>query len=214
MAEMYIGQLLPFAGKFVINGTAAANGALIPINQNSALFSLLGTTYGGNGIQNFALPDLRGRFPVGFGTGPNLSPYTYGQAGGTESSTLSIANLPPHNHPATTSGLAVNTSGLTVNTSGLTATLKAAPSNGDSSDPTGNPLGQVANGFVDGGAASVAMAASSITVGGSASIGGTASVSGNVAVGVTGSGVPIPLINPYLTINWLVVLQGLFPTQQ
>jgi microcystin-dependent protein len=213
MAEMYMGQLLPFAGNFVIRGTGAANGALVPINQNSALFALLGVAYGGNGTTTFGLPDLRGRSAVGYGTGNGLSTINLGEMSGAQNTTLNLNQMPVHSHPATTSGLAVNTSGLTVNTSGLSASLKVAATSGDSSDPTNNPLGQVANGYVDGGSATVALATSSIALGGSATIDGTASVSGNVMVGPAGASMPVSLLNPYLAINWLVVMEGLFPSR-
>lgn len=227
MAEMYLGQLLPFAGNYVISGTAAANGDLVPIQQNSALFAVVGINYGGDGRNTFGLPDLRCRVPVGFGTSPSVgSTINIGASAGVSNVTLTAAQMPIHNHPAATSGLAVNTSGLSVNTSGLgvntsglTATLKAAGSSGDSQDPAGSPLGQFPNGFVDGGTATVPMAASSIQLGGSASITGTASlsgtagVSGTVTVGAAGGSLPVPILNPYVAINWLVVMQGLFPTR-
>ena len=75
------------------------DGTILSIASNTALFSLLGTTYGGNGVQTFALPDLRGRVAVSWGQGPGLSNYNLGDMGGTENTTLLISNLPAHNHP-------------------------------------------------------------------------------------------------------------------
>ncbi len=93
-----IGTIILFAGNFVPKGWAACNGQLLAIQQNAALFSILGTTYGGNGTTTFALPDLRGRVPVGAGQGPGLSNYAPGQAGGVEAVTLLQAQIPGHAH--------------------------------------------------------------------------------------------------------------------
>ena len=90
-----------FAGNFPPKGWALCNGQILPINQNQALFVLLGTTYGGNGQTNFALPDFRGKVPVHFGQGPGLSDYSLGQTGGSESATVSISQMPAHNHQVT-----------------------------------------------------------------------------------------------------------------
>lgn len=98
-AEPYIGDIMMFGGNFAPSGWAFCNGQLLPISQNQALFSLLGTMYGGDGMTTFGLPDLRGRLPVGVGQGPGLSNYTEGEPGGTESVTLTTSSLPAHNHP-------------------------------------------------------------------------------------------------------------------
>lgn len=96
--EGYIAQIIMFAGNFAPRNWAFCQGQIISISQNTALFSLLGTTYGGNGQTNFALPDFRGRVAMGTGTGPGLSPRTLGQTGGTNTTTLTNANLPAHSH--------------------------------------------------------------------------------------------------------------------
>ena len=88
-----------FAGNFAPRGYAFCQGQILSISQNTALFSLLGTTYGGNGQTTFALPDLRGRVPVGQGQGPGLSPYSLGEVTGVESETLTTNQLPAHSHP-------------------------------------------------------------------------------------------------------------------
>jgi microcystin-dependent protein len=88
MAEPYIGQIIMFGGNFAIRGYAYCSGQLLPISQYTALFSILGTTYGGDGVTTFALPDLRGRVPIHSGQGPGLSNYQLGQRGGSESVTL------------------------------------------------------------------------------------------------------------------------------
>ncbi len=98
--DPYIGQIILFGGNFAIRNYAQCDGQLLPISQNTALFSLLGTTYGGDGRTTFALPDLRGRSPVHFGQGPGLSTYTIGQRGGTETETLNATQIPAHSHSA------------------------------------------------------------------------------------------------------------------
>ena len=98
MAEPFLGSILLFGGNFAPRGWAFCNGQLLPINQNTALFSLLGTTYGGNGQTTFALPDLRGRTPIHFGQGPGLSNYSEGEMGGAESVTLISTQMPAHQH--------------------------------------------------------------------------------------------------------------------
>jgi microcystin-dependent protein len=93
-----LGQIIIFAGNFAPRGWAFCDGQLLSIAQNSALFSLLGTTYGGDGQTTFALPDLRGRVLMHPGTGNGLSPHTLGEVGGVERNTLIVNNLPAHNH--------------------------------------------------------------------------------------------------------------------
>jgi microcystin-dependent protein len=102
----FLGEIFMAGFNFAPRGYAMCNGQVLPIAQNTALFSLLGTTYGGNGQTTFALPDLRGRVPVHVGQGPGLSPYSLGQNGGTETVTLGANQIPAHNHPlnATTAG--------------------------------------------------------------------------------------------------------------
>lgn len=96
--EPFIGQIILFAGNFNIRGYTSCSGQILSIAQNTALFSILGTTYGGNGQTTFALPDLRGRMAVGVGNGPGLNGVELGEMSGTQSTTLTIANLPAHNH--------------------------------------------------------------------------------------------------------------------
>ena len=98
MAEPFVGEIRIFGFNFAPIGLALCQGQTMPISQNTALFSLLGTTYGGNGTSTFQLPDLRGRGPIGFGTGTGLSAYEIGQAGGAESVTLTVDQIPAHTH--------------------------------------------------------------------------------------------------------------------
>lgn len=97
-SEPMLGEVILFAGNFAPRGWAFCDGQLLPISSNQALFSLLGTIYGGDGRTTFALPDLRGRTPIGAGNGPGLSTIRQGQKAGAESTTLSMNNLPSHNH--------------------------------------------------------------------------------------------------------------------
>ncbi|OLE54873.1 MAG: phage tail protein [Acidobacteria bacterium 13_1_20CM_3_53_8] len=98
MSEPYLGMIIIVPYNFAPRGWAFCAGQILPIAQNTALFSLLGTTFGGNGQTTFALPDLRGRYPIGVGQGPGLSNYDLGQVAGKENVTLTVNNLAPHLH--------------------------------------------------------------------------------------------------------------------
>jgi len=106
MAEPYLGEIRMFAGNFTITGWQMCNGQTLPISQYAALFSILGTTYGGNGTTTFNLPDLRGRVAIHQGTGNGLTPYVTGELAGTENVTLISTQMPQHSHQinASTSG--------------------------------------------------------------------------------------------------------------
>ncbi|MEI9997321.1 MAG: tail fiber protein [Rhizomicrobium sp.] len=110
MSTPYLGEIRMFGGNFAPRNNAQANGQLLAIAQNTALFSLLGTFYGGNGTSTFALPDLRSRVPIGQGNGPGLTPRVIGELDGAETVTISSTTMPLHTHlmsvtnnPATTS---------------------------------------------------------------------------------------------------------------
>jgi microcystin-dependent protein len=96
--DQFVGEIRMFAGNFAPTGWAMCNGQIIPISQNTALFSLLGTTYGGDGETTFALPDLQGRVPIQTGQGPGLSQYDLGQQGGSDTVTLLQSETPSHTH--------------------------------------------------------------------------------------------------------------------
>ncbi|MCX7564824.1 tail fiber protein [Sulfitobacter sp. F26169L] len=104
--EVFIGEIKLVGYTFCPRGYASAEGQLLPISQNTALFSLYGTTFGGDGRTNFALPDLRGRTPIGTGNGPGLISAPLGDKSGADLQTLSISNLPPHNHQMQVNNLA------------------------------------------------------------------------------------------------------------
>ena len=100
MAQPYVGEIRMFGGNFAPLGWAFCNGALQSISQNQTLYQLLGTTYGGDGVNTFGLPDLQGRIPVHQGQGAGLQNYVLGQKGGVETVTLTVAQLPSHSHTA------------------------------------------------------------------------------------------------------------------
>jgi microcystin-dependent protein len=118
MSAPYLGEIRMFAGNFNPRGWALCSGQLLSIQQNTALFAILGTTFGGNGQTNFALPDLQGRAPIGFGNGLGLSPYALGQEGGSEGVTLNSSQIPAHTHTGSTpsNSAAGNTSTPAANT--------------------------------------------------------------------------------------------------
>jgi microcystin-dependent protein len=177
-AEPYIGEIMLFAGNFQVRGYAFCNGQLLSIAQNTALFSLLGTTYGGNGQTTFGLPDLRGRFPMHFGQGPGLSPYNLGERGGTPSVTLNTQQMPVHNH--------------TLNISAAAAT---------SNSPAGNVLA-VPNGLTSGSEENVAIKAYGAAPNGTAN---------NNSIGTAGGSQPFGVMNPYLTLNFQIAVEGIYP---
>ena len=111
--EPFLGEVMPFAGNFNPRGWLRCEGQLLSIAQYNALFAVIGTAYGGDGVSTFGLPDLRGRVPVGMGQGPGLSSYSMGQKGGVESVTLTTSQMPTHTHPlqATSTGQTDNPSG-------------------------------------------------------------------------------------------------------
>src|SRR5688500_15054836 len=108
MADPFVAEIRIFPFNFAPKGWAWCDGQLLPLSQNTALFSLLGTTYGGNGKSNFALPDLQGRAPMHPGQGPGLSLHDLGETGGSETVTLLESEIPSHSHAAMVSGRPAN----------------------------------------------------------------------------------------------------------
>jgi microcystin-dependent protein len=175
MADVFIGNIVLFGFNFEPRGYAFCDGRLLSIAQNTALFSLLGTTYGGNGTTNFALPDLRGRAAIGYGQGAGLSDVSRGEQGGVESQALLGANLPAHTHA-----------------------LNVQSGQGTTSTPTGAALAQTT--LDDGTPINSYSSAAPNTTLASASIGSSA-------------GTPLPIRNPYLGMNYVICLQGVFPAR-
>lgn|ERR1041385_3008758 len=99
MAQPYVGEIRMFAGNFAPAGWMFCEGQLLPISEYETLFNLIGTTYGGDGQETFALPDLRGRIPIHQGKGPDGTTYTLAETGGTEEVTLTTQQIPQHSHP-------------------------------------------------------------------------------------------------------------------
>jgi microcystin-dependent protein len=186
MAEAYLGEIRMFGGNFAPKGWATCDGQLLAISQNTALFAILGTTYGGNGQTTFALPDLRGRRPVHQGQGRGLSSYTLGEMGGTENATLTTQNMPAHNHPATATTNGVNATATQANPGG---NLWAAVQ--DSNPAAG--LGYLA----PANQTTAAMASNAVTV----------------AVGQTGNNIPFSILDPFLCVNFIICLEGIFPSR-
>jgi len=172
MSNPFLGEIRMFAGNFAPAGWAQCNGQIMSISQNTALFSILGTTYGGNGTTTFALPDLRSRVPIHVGQGPGLSPYVLGQVAGTENVTLLTTQIPLHNH------------GVNCSTGGGT---QASPASGyPAVESTGTSLDYAAS---SNGTMNPAM------------------------IGNAGSGQPHANIQPYLCVNFIIALQGIFPSR-
>jgi microcystin-dependent protein len=130
MSDQFISEIRIFAGNFPPSGWAFCNGQLLQISQHQTLFKLIGTTYGGNGTTNFAVPNLSGRVPMHFGTGPGLSTRVRGETGGTEFVTLTTQQIPPHTHPlvaSTAAGNATNPQNNLIADGPAFAYLEAAP---------------------------------------------------------------------------------------
>jgi microcystin-dependent protein len=124
--EPMIGEIRMFGGNFAPRSWALCEGQLLAISQNQALFSILGTTYGGDGRTTFALPDLRGRVAISPGTGPGLPTYSLGQRGGTPTNTLNVTQLPSHNHVAAVNIPISGDDGTTDEAGGLLSTTDGA----------------------------------------------------------------------------------------
>lgn len=177
MANNYVGQLALFPFNFAPVGWALCQGQLLPISQYTAVFSLLGTQFGGDGRSNFALPDLRGRAPIGQGQGPGLSVYNIGSAQGVEQVTLTTTTTPPHSH-----GFPAFATTATTN----------APSGALPAEGKGSGRGAFAVNTYTAPATAVSLGAGQV-------------------VPVSGGGVPHNNLQPYLTLNWCIALQGVFP---
>jgi microcystin-dependent protein len=173
--EGYIAEVRLYAGNRQPRGWAFCQGQILSIAQNTALFSLLGTTYGGNGQTTFALPDLRGRVPVGPGQGPGLPSVNLGEMSGEPTHTLIITEMPAHNHQAQ---------------------LQGNSSPGNATSPAGNTLAistsrdnQYVNAAPNG-----PMAANTVTV------------------GIAGGSQPHNNMQPYLGLNYIICMEGIYPS--
>ncbi len=166
--DPFVAEIRIFPFNFAPRGWAFCSGQLLPLSQNTALFSLLGTNYGGNGASNFGLPNLQGKAPMFYGQGPGLSLYSQGEEGGTETVTLTQSQMPIHTH-----------------------SLRG------SNEPA-----------EQGGPANAAMATASTTVYSSATANATMNPT---ALANAGGNLPHNNMMPYITFNFNIALQGVFP---
>jgi microcystin-dependent protein len=173
MSSPYVGEIRMFAGNFNPNGWAFCNGALIPISENEVLFQLIGTTYGGDGVNTFALPDLRGRVPLHMGTGGGSS-YVIGEPGGVETVTLTIGQIPAHSHMVN----ATNSNQVQV-PAGNTFPAGSTPQSRNVYGPLGGTAVQMSSGMI----------------------------------APTGGSQPHENRQPFLCINFIISLFGIFPSQ-
>jgi microcystin-dependent protein len=179
--EPYLGNVTVFAGNFAPRAWMFCQGQLLAIAQYDALFALLGTTYGGDGQNTFALPDLRSRISIHAGQGSGLSNYVLGEMAGTENTTLLSINMPVHNHSMLT--FSVKQAASTATASGVDMPTNAYPASGvqeflNSSD--GNLMGSY----------------SSMSV-----------------APIAGSSMPISIVQPYLAMNYIIAVEGIFPSR-
>ena len=193
MSDPFIGQISMFAGNFAPRGWAFCNGQLLSVSQHTALFSILGTTYGGNGQTTFALPNLQGRVPVHIGQSPDTSNYMLGEAGGVESVTLTISQMPAHSHLVTETG-----SG-SLQVAGIGSNASTTPS------PTNNILGASAAG----GSPSAAIWSDELND----PVSLANPINANFIAQLAGGSQPFSIRNPYLGMNFIIALEGLYPTR-
>ncbi|MET3026472.1 tail fiber protein [Flavobacterium sp. UW10123] len=196
MMEVYMGTILSFGFNFPPRGWAYCNGQLMSISQNSALFSLLGTMYGGDGMNTFGLPDLRGRAPIHFGQGLGLSPITQGERAGNEHITLLTTNIPAHAHTLAGTGTAAVSVTATAIVGG---TITNETDGGNNSFSSGTATANIYSEPGGTGTAKIAGLAAS------AALGGT--------TGLTGGTQPFDLRNPYLAVNMCIATSGIFPSR-
>lgn len=186
--EQFMASIMAFGFSFAPYGWLLCQGQLLQIAQNSALFSLLGVYYGGNGTTNFNIPDLRGKVIVGM-NGVGSGTYPLGQYGGSESFTLTLANMPLHTHTAALSA--------------ASATIKAYSGTGTGTAPNSR---------------TAVLSGSTVNLYGSTApdtvmnVGGGA-VTGTVTIGATGTGTPFSQMQPYCAINYSIATSGIFPSR-
>jgi len=202
MSDPYLGEIRMVGFDFAPYGWAQCAGQTMAISQNAALFSLLGVSYGGNGVSTFQLPNLQGRSPVGTGQGLGLSPIVVGETGGTENTALTSQNMPQHTHVATVAAGAGGTVSVAIPASTSTASQSGVPSAAAVLGPVSisNRQGEL----YSTGTPDVTLKPFNATV-----TGGTPTVTNSMA----GESLPFALRNPYLGINFIIALQGVFPSR-
>ena len=195
--DAFLSQIIPWAPTFAPKNWAFCHGQLLEISQYQAMYALLGTTYGGNGTTNFALPDLRGRIPIGSGRDPYLQIYyPFGTPGGYESVPIQANQMPPHNHQ------------LTNNLTGNIRTYPNSDGNTDAPDASGNSV--LAKAY---GTASVDPDIYSSSTANLTPLGGV-SLSGTVTVDNAGSNQGLSTITQYQAVNYIMcIVNGQFPSR-
>jgi microcystin-dependent protein len=180
--EPYLGNVTVFAGNFAPRAWMFCQGQLLAIAQYDALFALLGTTYGGDGQNTFALPDLRSRVAIHAGQGPGLSNYVLGEMAGTENVTLLSLNLPVHNHSVIT--FTATQPASTATTSGVSSPQNAFPASGAQLYQNASPTGE--------------------------QMGTWSSIS---STPIAGGSQPTSILQPYLAMNYIIAVEGIFPSR-
>lgn len=189
-AESFIGSMCVFAGNFAPRGYAFAEGQLLDISTHTALFSILGTTYGGDGRTTFALPDMRGRTVIGSNQGPGLSNYRNGATGGEESVTLSVNQIPGHSHSAVSNVTATATA---------KASLAGDTDNGSDAVWGQNPRDDIYSSETP----ELTMSSDAIEV----------NVSVETTIGSTGGNRSHENRMPYIAMHWIIALEGVYPAR-
>jgi microcystin-dependent protein len=184
MSDPFVAEIRPFAFNFAPIGWAMCNGQLMPISQNTALFSLIGTQFGGNGTSNFALPNLQGAVPMGQGNGPGLTPRVIGERGGEENVTLLSTQMPDHNHA-----------------------MLAIADSATARSPAAGLAPAEGHGQGRGGSFNI----NTFTASGANNPPNTQLAPGSVSL--SGGSEPHNNIQPSLVINWCIALQGIFPSR-
>lgn len=197
--DPFIGQIIMFAGTFAPANWALCNGQILAISEYTALFSIIGTTYGGNGRTTFGLPDLRGRVPMGSGVGIGLSPRVTGQRYGSENVNLSVAQMPAHSHSAET----------IISGSSGAAKLNASSAEGTTNVPTGKYLAMPPNFGLEsvnmyGSSADIEMASDAIEI-------DVSGLSGETTVNQAGGNSAHDNIQPSLAMNYIICVNGVYP---
>lgn len=187
--DPYISEIRIFAGTFAPRSWMLCQGQSLSIAEWTAVYALIGTMYGGDGVQSFNLPDLRGRKVVGTGQGPGLTPYDEGEANGTEAITISSIQMPIHNHQVLTQG-----------TPNVSIGMKAFSGLGSNDNPLNSYIAGLANSYTT----------SSVT-----ETMASADVAGTVQIGlaVAGGSQPLSIRTPFLGLNFIFCVEGIFPSR-
>ncbi|BAQ48805.1 MULTISPECIES: tail fiber protein [Methylobacterium] len=230
--EVFIGTILSFGFNFSPPDWQMCAGQQMPLNQYQALYALIGTYYGGNGTTYFNLPDLRGRTPIGIGNAPFTPPQTFniGQATGAPTQALGLANLPPHNHAATftpTTGPQNVTIPGTTGDLGVTVTVNATSNTAVASGPSVGLNSMLSSTGVSSQKVYGTTATTNLVPlsGVSAGVTGNPSIpqqtvsvqtvtGGTVQTALAGSGTPVSVYQPSLAVNFMIAVNGLFPSRQ